>query len=216
MPQAPAQPQTSFTDSLRGGLNFLSLAAHTLATFGEVTFFRTGFGARYFQGWSTGLVIPLMVVFPVFWPNHDPRGVYFCLLLYLVRCVWHRAGIIRRNWRHRKGMVSAKQVIYSRYNGQSVLTKRFPRLSEIAIKRFAEPLVMGGMGLCALTFSPPLGWFFLWCAVGMFVHTHLLFAHDHHRVLDTVDAALESETLAECFREARGGGDVVRIHRSQR
>ncbi|HEX2839349.1 MAG TPA: hypothetical protein VHN77_14625 [Phycisphaerales bacterium] len=211
--QQSPQPQASPLQNLSSAANVLAIAAGTFALFAEVTLFRKNFGARYFNTWRSLLVIPLLMVFPIAWPREDPRFVYFLLLLFLLSCAWHRLCTLRRRWKQLKGLPGAGPIIHSQYNGEPRLARRFPKLGEVTIKRVVEPLVMLGFGLAALTFSPSLGWFFLWCSAGMFVHTQLLYMHHQQQSQDLVDATLESEQLAVRVREERG--DVVRIHRSR-
>lgn len=202
----------SLADRLRGQFNVMALIASVFAAFAEVTFFRTNFGQRYFQGWKTGLVILLLIVFPLFWPRHDPSPVLLCLLLYLVMCAKHRANIFRRRCRGETG-------IHSLYNGISRLERRFPKASEDVLKSRYEPAIMFLMGLSALIVSAPLGWLFIWTSAAMAGHAALLLANQRQRSLDLADARIEGEQLAGmsrgCAPVASSTSSVVRIHRSQ-
>jgi hypothetical protein len=205
MPAEQPGQQQSFMDRMRQQLNVLTLIAGVFTTFAEVTLFRKQFGERYFQGLRPILVVPLLLFWPVFWPYEDPRVVLCCLPAYIVACALHRATIVRRRTR-------GGPSIHSYYNGRSWLMHRYGKLGERVVKTRVEPLVMLLMGLGALTFSPPLGWLFVWTAAGMAFHAGLLHRSDRQQALDLADAAIDSEHLAARARELRG--DTVRIHRS--
>lgn len=209
-PGATKPPEPGFMDRLRTHAWVLAFVVGTFAAFGEVTFCRKNFGERYFTSLKTLAVIPLLLVFPLFWPREDPSGVLLCLALYLVRCAVHRAAILRRRRRWEAG--ERVPHVHTYYNGEPVLLGRFPSLGELGVKATAEPLVMLGMGLAALVFSPPLGWLFVWCAAGLFVEHRLLTLHDRAQALELADSALGSEQLAARVRTLRG--EAVRIHRS--
>lgn len=205
MPAEQPGPQPGFMERMRQQLNLLSLLASVFATFAEVALFRKQFGERYFQGFRTALVVPLLLFWPMFWPHDDPSGVLGCLVLYLVCCAVHRTSIMRRR-------VRGGSHVHSRYNGRPLLMRRYAKYGELAVKSRVEPVVMAVMGACALTISAPLGWLFIWTAVGMAVHTGLLTQSNRQQALDLADAAIDSEILADRARELRG--DAVRIHRS--
>jgi hypothetical protein len=205
----------------RSTANLLALVAGVFTAFAEVTFFRTGFGVRYFQGLKTALVVPLLFFFPIFWPREDPRGLWLCLMLYTVMCLRHRSAIWRRIARGegRPGTAGGGGGgVHSLYNGVSKLERVFPRASEAVIKGKYEPLVMLGMGVAALIVSPPLGWFFVWCSVAMGLHAGLIFAHQRQRELDLSDARIDGQLLMGTSHESgpmvltHADGPVVRIH----
>lgn len=208
---ASQQEQPGFLDRLRSTTNALSLVTGVFATFAEVAMFRTTFGERYFHGWTTGLVLPLLLLFPLFWPQHDPMPMLLCFVLYVLMCAAHRISIYRR--RRRPDMQ-----IHSLYNGVSRLQRVWPRVSEHDLKSKSEPAVMLFFGLCALTFSPPLGWFFICCAVSMAAQAALLIANRRQRELDLVDARIEGQLIAGASNEPPRPavpvtGDVVTIHK---
>lgn len=204
----PEPAPQSFAERLRTQANAMAFVAGAFAAFAEILMFRKHFGARYFQGWKTGAALLLIPFFSLFWPQHDLRPLFFIWLLFIVRCAMHRVSMLCRRWRESRGMRS--RPVHSRYNGEPVLLRRFPKWSETTIKRMVEPLVMLALGIGSLTFSPPLGWFFVWCAVGMGIHTGLLHRHDVQQARDLADAAIDSEILAARVREIRG--DVVCVY----
>lgn len=202
--QEPQQP--SLTDRLRGTANRMAFVASVFATFAEVALFRKHFGERYFQGLKTGLVVPLILFFPVFFPNEDPRPLLAFLPLYLIMCVLHRIDIVRRR---RRGKCRE----HSLFNGVSKLEHGWPGVSELTLKCRHEPLVMLGMGVVALLLSPPMAWFFICCSAGMAVHAGLLAAHERQRALDLADAHLDGHRLMNQPETRRVmTGPVVWIH----
>ncbi|MGD9691425.1 MAG: hypothetical protein AB7G17_01125 [Phycisphaerales bacterium] len=187
------QPHASIAEQMRQSANVVALASGVFATFAEVALFRTTFGERFFHGWKTGLVIPLIVLFPLFWPQHDPTPVLLCLPLYLAMCACHRLSIYRRR---RRG----DSAIHSHYNGACRLLRTWPRVGEETLKRKYEPAVMLCFGFAAFVFSPPLGWFFLCCAAGMAVHAGLLHADRRARSLDLADARIDGQLAMAAVR----------------
>lgn len=212
-----AQRQTepapeSFAERYRKQANTLAAIAGFFACFAEVTMFRRYFGVRYFQGFRTFGAFVLIPVFSLFWQGYDVRALYLLWLLFIVRCAFHRFEI--RRGQRRIANVIGVEPVHSYYNGWPILLRRCPQMSEVAVKCKVEPAVMLGFGLCALTFSPPLGWFFIWCAVGMGVNAGLLDRHDRQQAQDLADAAIESEMLAARVRELRNRVPHVQRSRS--
>ena len=205
----PQGNEPSTMDKIRTQGNILSFIAGSLAIFSEVLFFRKHFGERYFNTLRTVAVFPIMLVYCVFWGGYDLRPILYCLLGYIVMSFIHQRNIARRRRRRINGL--GGPVIHSYYNGVSRLARFFPKMDEVRIKAFAEPLCLLIAGFVCMIFSPPLGWLFIWTALAMVIHSGLLNARDENKVLDLTDAAMEGEMLAERFREVRG--DVVRIHR---
>lgn len=215
MPQPhepPAQP--GFLERLQNTANGFAFAASVFTTFAEVALFRTDFGERYFQCWKTGVVVPLLLLFPLFWPGEDPTPLLLCLVLYVLMCMLHRIDIYRR--RRRGG-----PRIHSLYNGKSRLEKSWPNVSEDLLKSKYEPFLLSAIGVAALVFSPPLGWFFIWCAGAMMVHAGLLNASQRQRALDLTDAQIEGQVLAGMAQEQTRinplhEAEVVSVHGSNR
>lgn len=206
MPQQPNGPaeQPGFMDGMRRNMNIGASIAGVFATFAEVTFFRTGFGERYMQGFRPLLVIPLILFWPIFWPQEDPTLVLLLLPMYLISCGINRIAGLRRR-------AKGGPQIHSYYNGHPRLWRPTSKLDETTFKCRVEPMVMLGMGIGALIISPPLGWFFVWTAIAMGIHTNLLNMSDRQQALDLADAAIDGELLAARARELRG--EVVHIHR---
>lgn len=209
-------PQTStqggVIEDMRTGANVLAFLTGTLARFGHITFFRSGFGSRYLDSLQTLAVVPLILLFSLFWTDHDCGGLVLALVLYLIRCVYHRISAIKQNLRTDRG--ERTPALHTRYDGQPTLAKRFPRLSESAIKDRVEPLVMGAMGICSMVASPPLGWFMVWTALGMTATNSLINRHLTVQVMDLCDASIETQQLAERFRQIQSAS--VRTARSSK
>lgn len=199
LPNDPPPP--SVEQRIRGQLSGAANLGGAFATFAEVTLFRRHFGCRYFQGLRVFWALLLIPVFSLFWQGYDLRALYAVWLLFLVRCAFHRWESRRAERRSRGPM--GLRMPHSLYNGRPILLPRFPKMSERDIKRKAEPAVMLAFGLASLIFSPPLGWFFLWCAVGMYMHTAALDLYERQRALDILDAAVDSEDIAARVREHR-------------
>lgn len=197
--------EPSFMDTMRQRMNIMATIAGVFTTFAEVTFFRKGFGERYMQGFRPLLVVPLILLWPIFWPQEDPMLVLLLLPMYLISCGINRIATLRRR-------AKGGPRVHSYYNGVPRLWRpTTSRLDETTFKSRVEPLVMLGMGIAALIISPPLGWFFIWTAIAMGIHANLLTMSDRQQALDLTDAAIDSELLVARAREMRG--DVVRVHR---
>ncbi|MGD9689529.1 MAG: hypothetical protein AB7K52_07020 [Phycisphaerales bacterium] len=187
--------------------NAIAVLAGCFSVFGEVML-RRRFGSRFFEGSRTAAPLALLPIFAGIWSEVPGNAGWLFLLwaLYIVRCIAHRIGVVAAAWRARRRGYRPIPC-HSRYNGEPLLRRVLPRLSEASIKRFVEPALMLGVGLPAMLVAPAAGWYLVWTALGMKLESELLHGRDRRAMLDLADAAIEAEMLAERFHEHRGDGD---------
>ncbi len=191
----PQQQEPSSAERLKATANWVFFVVRSLAVIAEVSFLRKGFGERYL-GMQTFFALPVLLVYMAFWPGHDPRPLLWYLVLYLVMCGVARIDIARRR---RAGLC-----VHSRHNGFPRIARLCPGMSEVAIKRSAEPLLVAGMGMLVAMVNLPLGFFLLLTAVALFLTTGMNEAYERVRALDMHDMVIEQQQIAERFRTLRG------------
>ncbi|MCA9639500.1 MAG: hypothetical protein KC492_02370 [Myxococcales bacterium] len=174
--------------------SWLGLLSQTLEA-SVVVFLRTNVGER-FLGLQAGAVIPLVLVYSVFWEGHDVRPLFAFLGCYLLACLSLR---FRGIWHRRRG-----EIVHSQYSGTPLLM-RAPLLrrwlSERATKSTVEPLLVLLLGYLLLSASAPLGSYLMLAAGGQFVSFQLALAYERQRLMDARDAYIEQRHMAERFRQ---------------
>ena len=122
--------------SSRNGFNWLQFIIDTWAVSVEV-FLRRRFGWKYIgaQGAAVLLLIPL---FTALWSEHDPGPLMCFFGAYLV--MWAVAGA-QAWWRRSRG-----EAVFSYYSGCPWLMSVFPRASEVTVKQWLEPILVGVVG----------------------------------------------------------------------
>ncbi len=160
-----------------------------------VVFTRSRFGARYF-GVHAAAVVPLVLVYSLFWREHDPTPLWAFLGCYLLAWGAARAGILRRR--------AHGDNEHSFYSGTPSILRWpvFRRwLGERAAKAWMEPLLVLGCGIGLTHLSQPLGSYVMLAAAGMVMSMAIARAHERTRLMDMRDAYIEQRSLAERFRE---------------
>jgi len=158
-------------------------------------FLRKDFGAEYL-GTQAAFVLLLIPIYIAMAPEFDPRPMLIYLVGYIGMCLVHRISVIRRNWRGEYG--------HQYYNGVPRLGRYFPKLSEVAVKTWIEPLAVLGCGLLLIPLFPPLGLFLLigeGCALFRMLDWDLRM---RRQAREMHDAMIEQEAVADRFRELRG------------
>jgi hypothetical protein len=182
LPQRPANQ----------GLGIVLLVMQTLAVSVEV-FLRRRIGSRYMDkpGAFAVLLIPC---WSLFWPEEDPRPLFWFLGAYLVMCARVRMTSLRRRFRGEEG--------HTRYNGWPIILSLplLRRLSEAKAKAAVEPLLVVLVGAMVMNSSPPLGSYLVAAAVGLMLSHGALEAHERTRLMDMNDSVIDQRHLAERFR----------------
>jgi hypothetical protein len=160
----------------------LEVFLHNGATFGE----------RYF-GFKTIMGIPLIAMFPIFFPTHDPGPLSYFLLAYIVLAVVARLSQLIRRWR-------GENSIHTRYSGRPYLMLLFPKCNEVTVKRI-EPVIVFVLSYALYPACPPLCGYLMTASLGLVVSVFMSEAYARARALDIKDATIEQKDLAERFRK---------------
>ena len=185
------EPFDVLSDAAPGLFRFV---IRTWGTAVEV-FLRKDFGSEYLgmQAAAAFLFIPLYAIAGV--PQYDPVPMFQYWILYVLFCLHHRLGVIRRTWRGERG--------HRYYNGVPGLGRTFPRLSEVTVKKVVEPLFVCGVGFLLFQFLPPLGLFLL-IGGGCLAFTQWDWdLRMRRRAREMHEAMLEQEEVADRFRDLR-------------
>lgn len=173
------------------GAHYVVFAARVLASPLEVCF-RRGFGPKYFglQAVGTLLLFPLWTVF---WPTQNPAALYGFWAIVMFCFARARTQSTR--------MVAKGDIVHTRYNGTSRLTRFFKRLPEAKVKGTCEPACGLVAGALLMQLDKPLGSIIVVSAVAMFLVQATIEGVEQARVSDLNDALIEQQSIAERFRE---------------
>jgi len=178
----------------RQASNLLQFVAESWAISVE-PFLRSEFGWNYI-GAKGATVVLLIPVFLMFWEGHDPRPLLWFLVAYLVMCAVARA----QAWRRR----SRGDGNHSYYSGWPHAMKIFRGLSEVTVKQWIEPGLVGIVAALIGNNNPPLAVYLFGAAVCLFMSVFSKEESVRRRVMAMNDAVTEQELIAERFRELRG------------
>lgn len=195
-PQQQQQPVSS-TNGIGNALSWILFAARSLAVTVEVFLHRSdSFGERYF-GFQAAAGFLLILLYPLFWQEHDVSGVLLFLGAYLLMLLWAR---VRTALRVRRGGGQP----HTRYSGRPGLLRISRRLSERFAKCCLEPLIVFLSGPPVMAWSEPLGGYLMLAGLGLFISTNAAAGYEGRRAADMHDAFIEQRSLAEEFRRMRG------------
>lgn len=184
----------SFRERYTAMASWLGLLSQTLEA-SVVVFLRSNVGER-FLGLQAAAVIPVVLVYSVFWQGHDIRPLLAFLACYLLACLSLR---MRGIWHRRRG-----EIVHSQYSGTPIIL-RAPLLrrwlGERAAKGTLEPLLVLLVGYLLLPASEPLGSYLMLAAGGQLVSFQLALAYERQRLMDARDAYIEQRHMAERFRQ---------------
>ena len=186
---------------------FCAMVMAIPATFAIIAtvFLRRDFGERYLRPLSAFTMATLLGLLTFFLYRH--RGFPlagpippFCLTVaFIIFAIFHLCAIDSRNKRGER--------CYSFYAGKPAgFWRKLPFLSNISdsnIFRFLEPLLVLGLGILLLPISIPLCFVFIISSCSMYVYAQLNYWRFQHRILDAIDAEIESEAFAIAVREAK-------------
>jgi hypothetical protein len=181
---------------LQQGMGCLMLVLRALAATVEVFLHRSStFGDRYL-GVQSGLAVPLIYFYPVFWEGHDVRPLYAFLLAYLFMCgVVRMASVARR----RRGELGE----HSYYAGTPRLMRIVGRMREATVKGVVEPALVLSVGAAVGKFNAPFGGYLMIAAGALFFSAQAMQTAERRRVLDLHDAYMEQRRIAEQWRSVR-------------
>lgn len=176
-------------------LLFIALEGYALSI--EV-FLHKRIGGRY-VGMQIVPAAAVMACAAIWWAQHgeDPRPLIWFLVTFIGLAVFARAAAYSRAMRGDQ--------THSRYTGTPWLIKPTARLSEVTIKKFIEPALVGTAAWYFWELNPPLASHLLIsaaCLAGTVIRA------DHHmrmRTADMNDAVNEQQQVAEQFRNMHGG-----------
>lgn len=173
------------------GASYLVFAARVLASPLEVCL-RRGFGPKYFGFQAVGTLL-LFPLWTMFWPTDNPTGLYGFWAIMMFFFARAKAESTR--------MVAKGDIVHTRYNGTSRLSRYFKRLPEPKVKGVCEPAFGLVAGAIVMQFDRPLGSLIVASAVAMFLVQATIEGVEQARVSELNDALIEQQSIAERFRE---------------
>lgn len=175
-------------------LNIVLLFLRAWATSLEV-FLHRDFGARYL-GLQAAMVIVLIPLYCTACAGEDIRPMFGLLAAYFAMCVVNRLSSLGRN-----AQVAAN---HSFYTGYPRLMRVLPWLSEMTVKKFAEPLLVFVAGVFVCAVSPALGVYLILGAFALMGSVMAVEDAQRLRAVEMNDAVIEQQIVAERFRDLRG------------
>lgn len=121
-------------EDLKSGFNLLLIVAHTYA-FAMKVFLHSGMGRRAFG--PAAFLVPLLIpVHAGFWTESNFVPLIGLWYAYFVACVLHG---LERGTRRKRGEANA---VHTYYDGTPLLSRVLPWVSELTLKRTAEPVLL--------------------------------------------------------------------------
>lgn len=189
--QQQQQSPGGFLENGRACVSWIAYISQVLEI-SVAVFLRRGFGRRYL-GTQAALVVPLILLYSAFWEGHDVTPLFMFLGLYV--CGWLANS---------KEKAGKDEMVHSRYTGTPELLRIRVfrgRLSEQTAKRVVEPLIVCLVGVCTLSHSEPLGTYLILAGIGTMISVGLTIAHEEKMLMETRDAYLAQQNIAERFRD---------------
>ena len=179
-------------NGIRSTLNWWGFLAQVGAVSVEV-FLHKRIGKRYCR-LQAFMVLPLGLFSAWLWElqGYDV-GPFLCFLVVYVGAVAiaQLAGIIQS----RRG-----EHVHTQYNGWPMLLREENGPRELAIKQFAEPMIVFAIGMLIYGANKPLGVWLIFAAACLFVSNSLNRLAQKHRVDDMRDAVFAQQQTAGEFR----------------
>lgn len=174
-------------ENMRASAYWLAFIAQTLAVSVEVVL-RTRMGSRAIalRGLAAFFLIPLWMVF---FPGQEAGPLMWFWCLYVWGCVRQRVGSAQGDLGH------------SRYSGESVLRRIFPRCSELKVKGKIEPVFVVVIGLFLLPLNQPLGSFLIAAGIGLGASVGLGESVERAKVRELNDARIDQQDVIDRFRQ---------------
>jgi len=156
-------------------------------------FLRRQLGARYI-GLEGPLAFLVLLFYAAECPGYDLGPLGGFTLAFFGACLLHR---IRSLSYFFTGQVDPA---HTRYSGRPVLMKLVPFLSELAVKRFVEPLFLSVLAICLIPWNPPLGMYVLIGSGCVFVTVSADICYFHNQVQTMQDMLVDQQAVADEFR----------------
>jgi hypothetical protein len=154
-------------------------------------FLRRRFGERYL-GVRAAAAVLLIPFFGVFFGGHDLRPLLWFWGIYILMCFIARVNVLRRRLRY--------EHLPTMYTGLPHLQRWLPRLSEVTIKRFIEPVLIFVLGTLVCLWNDPLGMYLILGAICLAVTVNLAEMQARARALDLFDTVMAQRQIAERYR----------------
>lgn len=156
-------------------------------------FLHKRFGSRYCRLQAL-MVVPLGIAYAWMWNfnGYDIRPLMYFFVAYVVALLYAQIGILVRL---RRG-----DQVHSMYNGFPTMLKPSQAHRERTVKLWAEPLLVGGVGLLLHEINEPLGWYLLFATASLIVCNIQMVLWQRRQVVDLQDAVIEQTQVAGTFR----------------
>jgi hypothetical protein len=158
-------------------------------------FLHRRFGERYL-GVQAAAILLLIPVYCLAWPHQDLQPMIGFLLFYVLMCAIHRIDGLASRLRGMR--------CHSYYTGWPHLMGLLKRANEVTVKRYAEPLLVLGIGYFIRGGNPPLGTYLIGSSLCLFLSVTLSEEQSRQRALDLNDAVIDQQQVSERFRTMRG------------
>ena len=158
-------------------------------------FLHRRFGVHYVGAYAAPAML-LMTMYSVFWPIDESVPFLLFPVAFFVNCILAQIGVCIRFYRGESE--------HSRYCGFPRFLRRHLAYREYRVKQFAEPILVGGIGYLACDWNRPLGVYWMFAAVCLYLSTALDRAWQTRQAIVLHDAAIEQHQTAGRFREIHG------------
>jgi len=156
-------------------------------------FLRRQLGSRHI-GLEGPLAFLVLLFYATECPGYDLGPLGWFTLAFFGACVLHRFRPLSYFF---TGQIDP---IHTRYSGRPILWKFVPFLSELAVKRYVEPLFLFALAICLLPWNPPLGFYVLVGSGCLLLTVSMDVGVLQHRVQSMQDMLVEQQVVADEFR----------------
>jgi hypothetical protein len=160
-----------------------------------VVFLHRNLGPRYLNMQAAAGVLLIILVMG-FGAPHSPIPMMLFLLAYLLALAAARMECLRS--------LARGDLRHSKYTGEPRLSRFFPKLDEVTIKRYVEPTVVGLLGIIVSPFAPPLGFYLFMAAIGLGVSVASTYHYEQAKAIAAVDSLIDARMHAARVRERAG------------
>jgi hypothetical protein len=190
------QFQGTPTDHVRQTFAWWLFLARVGAVSVEV-FLHRRFGSRYCR-LTALMVVPLGLAYTWLWAanGYDVRPLLWFYGAYVVALLVTQMGVIVRLWRGDQE--------HSYYNGYPLLLRQSHAAREGRVKLWAEPMMVGSIGVLVTDFNDPLGIYLMFAGFSLFVCGLARWMWQRRQVVDMQDAVFEQQNTAGSFRQSFG------------
>lgn len=189
------QKREPFADE-KAAFGFVLLLLETYA-FSVKPLLHDRMGSRAF-GLPAALVLLLIPIHAMCW--YEPRGpnlipMWYACCIYSIICVFHGLNRVCRRLRR------IPEANHSAYDGRPFICYAFPRLSELAVKCWIEPIAVTCIGLTVIDSNRPLGSFIAMAGCSLWLSYAVQIKAANEDALDLRDQLMETKLRADRFRQ---------------